>query len=457
MSEAALQAYLDEFAQVRPARGNWLEPQRRAAIECFRAGGFPTQREEAWKYTDMRLFTKRRFRAAAPADHAAAGDLAARHRFGPGACVELVFVNGHLAPDLSGTPTVARGVRVQSLADAAAGDDALLREHFSQIAGTGKHAFVALNTAFMTDGALIHVPDGAWLEKPIHLLFLSAPGAEPTASYPRNLFLMGENARATIIESYIGGEGAEYFTDAVSEVVLYPGAALEHYKVQIESQQAFHVGGLSIRQERGSRLESHSIALGGLLARNDIGLRLAYEGAEAKLNGLYLAGGRQHLDNQLRIDHEKPHTRSDTNYRGVLDGRGRAVFSGKVVVHAQAQKTDAQQSNSNLLLSNDAEVDTKPELEIYADDVRCSHGASVGQLDQNILFYLRSRAIPEPTARSLLTFAFAADVMRRMTCRPVRERVEFNVAERLPGAGDIREALNSATLDFSEHGSGFQQ
>jgi Fe-S cluster assembly protein SufD len=243
-----------------------------------------------------------------------------------------------------------------------------------------------------------------------------------------------------VIESYIGLEdAAENLTNAVTEIILHAGAALEHYRVQQESVQGYHVSSVHVQQEASSRYESHVIALGGALSRTDIETRLAAAGAETVLNGLYMAGGRQHVDHHTRIDHLAPHTRSAEYYRGVLAGRARAVFNGKVVVHPDAQKTDAHQTNANLLLSADAEVDTKPELEIYADDVKCSHGATVGQLDEDALFYLRARAIDLETARSLLTYAFAEDIISRMRFKPIRERLSRLVLGRLPEQELIRE------------------
>ena len=441
MSEPAVQAFLEEFE--RDAGDlDWLAPQRVAAIETFRRIGLPSLRQESWKYTDMRLLTRRRFHTLTRPDTSVASAAALAHCYGPAACHELVFVNGRLASGAGGQST-PHGVRIESLVGAGRTSPASVAGQLGRNAADDVRAFVALNTALMSDGAVIDIDADTVMPGPIHLLYVCAPGGGPLAAYTRNLIRLGANARATVIETYVGGDdnGNEYFTNAVTEVELGPGAALEHYKVQQESVAAFHVGCLAVRQDRDSRFHSYSIDLGGRLVRNDIDVRLAAEGAEARLSGLYVAGGRQHMDNHTRIDHEQPHTRSIENYRGVLDGRARAVFNGKVVVHKDAQKTDAQQSNGNLLLSSEAEVDTKPELEIYADDVKCSHGATVGQLDEDMLFYMRARAIPEATARNLLTFAFADEVIRPMQCRMVRDRLERSVAARLPGAAVIGEFM----------------
>jgi Fe-S cluster assembly protein SufD len=315
----------------------------------------------------------------------------------------------------------------------------LLQQHLNRYAAPAKSGFSSLNTAFMQDGAVIIVPDNMTVEIPIHIIYLTDDQAGASASGPRNLIVLGKNARATVIETYSGPDDTEYFTNSVTEVSLEAGAALDHYKLQQEGQKGFHIGSLEVWQQRDSRFYSHSISLGGKLARNDINVKLQGPGAQVILNGLYLAGGTQHIDNHTRIDHLSPHTSSKENYRGVLSGRARGVFNGKVIVHKDAQKTDAHQSNANLLLSSEAEVDTKPELEIYADDVKCSHGATVGQLDENMLFYLQSRAIPEDLAHSLLTFAFAEDVISRIQLAPVRRRLEQHVVGQLPDADRIKE------------------
>ncbi len=241
------------------------------------------------------------------------------------------------------------------------------------------------------------------------------------------------------MESYLGTNDAEYFNNTVTEIVTAKGARLEHYKLQQEGPRGFHIGNTSVRQHRDSQLASHAISLGGALIRNDIDTELAEEGANVLMNGLYMAAGHQHVDNHTCISHAKPHTTSTEHYRGVLDGHARGVFNGRVVVQPRAQKTEARQANANLLLSDDAEVDTKPELEIYADDVKCSHGASVGQLDENMLFYLRSRAIEEKTAKGLLTFAFADEVIKDIKFAPIRERLESVVVGKLPDPALIRD------------------
>jgi Fe-S cluster assembly protein SufD len=435
MTGSPIQEFLAAWGGAALSEPDWLAARRAAARAALAARGFPTLRDEDWKYTDVRPIVSRRFRAGAGVPVPLA--LLDAASFAGARIHELQFGNGAFVQKAGAA--IPAGVIVLPLAQALAEHGVALSGQLACHARPDKHGFLALNTALAGDGALVFVPDDIQVDVPVGLLFASAAGNEPSGSCPRNIVVLGRNARATVIETYTGADGGEYLTNAVTEARLGPGAQLIHYRVQQEGAQAFHVANLSVTQEQDSRLESHAISLGALLARNEIDVRLAGGGAQTVLNGLYLADGRQHTDNHTRIDHEVPGTGSDEHYRGVLGGRARAVFNGKVVVHRDAQKTDAHQANANLLLSDDAEVDTKPELEIYADDVKCSHGASIGRLDDNMLFYLRSRAVPAAIARSLLIYAFADEVIRRMAFAPVRARIEQRVLGRLPDAELIRE------------------
>jgi Fe-S cluster assembly protein SufD len=444
MSDPARESFIAGPVHAGAALPAWLQAGREAAREAFLAGGFPTLRQEEWKYTDVRPIASRRFRIAGGGGAAGgrAGAVIDTLRLEAARGRELVFVDGRFATALSGTTQAPAGAVIRPLSAAIAASPDFLREHLTRHADIRRNGFVALNTAQIGDGGVVHVADDAVLDLPVHFLFAAGGDAgTAVAAYPRNLIVLGRNARATVVETHAGPDGCEYLSNAITEIVLAPGAALEYYRLQQEGTGAFHIGSVFVRQERDSRLVSHSLSLGGALARTDLDVRLAGEGASAHLNGLYVCGGRQHVDNHLRVDHLAPRTVSEETYRGVLDGRARAVFNGKVVVHRDAGKTDARQSNANLLLSDDAEVDTKPELEIYADDVKCSHGATVGRLDADMLFYLRSRAIPEPVARSLLVFAFAEDLIRRIGIGSIRARIERTVAGRLPDAGLIAEFL----------------
>jgi len=439
--QAAIDHYLSEYERSQATSTNWLRQQRQSAIDVFGQNGFPTTRLEAWKYTDIRALLKRNFATVDSSTVTIDEERLNEIRFPDLDCQELVFINGHYSSAHSHNPELAQNITVCSLAEADAKTQNLAEPYINKYARADKHGFAALNAAFAVDGAFVYIPDNVELEKPIHLIFIANSQQASFITHPRNLLVLGNNARATVIESYIGLDEAEYCNNTVTEIVTGDGARLEHYKLQQESINGYHIAYTHAQCQQDSHYQSHSISLGGVLVRNDIDVVLAGRGAHVGLNGLYMAGGQQHIDNHTRVDHSMPDTSSEESYRGVLDGRAHAVFNGKVVVHKDAQLADAQQSNANLLLSDDAEIDTKPELEIYADDVKCSHGATVGQLDDDMLFYLRSRAIDEHTARSLLTFAFAGEVIKRLSLVPVRERLEYKVVGLLPDASLIAEFM----------------
>ena len=436
-------AYYEDFKQLRQRlpgqQASWVSGLREQALEQFMAHGFPTPREEAWKYTDVRPIAKRRLRVAETGGELPAAALRP-HLLGDEQAYRIVFLDGRFAPALSQLDGLPEGVTLRSFAAALQEDPAVLEGFLGHHADVEGHPFVALNTAFMNDGVFLRLQDGVALEAPLHIVYLSS-GTEDSVAHVRNLFIADPNSRAVVVESYAGvGDGA-YLTNAVTEVVARSGAAVEHYKLQQESAKGFHVAGVYAYQERDSRYVSHNVALGARLSRTDIGVRLDAEDAACTLNGLYLGSGRQHIDTHTRIDHLKPNCTSHEWYKGVLGGHARGVFDGRVVVHPDAQHTDAQQANNNLLLSRDAEVDSKPQLEIYADDVKCSHGSTVGQLDETALFYLRSRALDEPTARSILVYAFASDILKGMRLVPVRSRLEEQVAQHLLGGRSLEEIL----------------
>lgn len=435
-----IENYLNDFKAFK--NDDWFSENRQSALNLFKEVGFPSSRQENWKYTDVRPIAKKSFSNSKTQAVTISTDEINNIRFQGLDCIELVFINGVFSEENSVLDDLPKGVVVENIADALAKDNELLAKHLAQYADNKVSPFTALNTAFIQNGTFINISANTVIDKPISILYLSKDNSSPLATHPRNLVVMGQHSEATVIESYIGLDDANYFTNAVTEVVLSPDSVLNHYKVQQESLNAYHIGNLNVMQDKNSKLESHSISLGGALVRNDIHGQLAAEGAEIIMNGLYMTGDKQHVDNHTRVDHLKPHTLSTENYRGVLNGKSRGVFNGKVVVHPQAQKIEAHQNNANLLLSNDAEIDTKPELEIYADDVKCSHGATVGQLDENMLFYLRSRAIDEETARSLLTYAFADEVISKINFAPIRNRLEYLVVGQLPDAALIREFTN---------------
>jgi Fe-S cluster assembly protein SufD len=409
----------------------WLRRLRAEAVEQFMATGFPGHAEEAWKYTDTRVFENRRFTLPAKNGDTRVTSLRP-YALGSPVAHRLVFVDGVFVPELSVVCDLPPGAVIRNLASALEREGAATEAHLGQQLAEDMHGFAALNTAFLSDGAYIHLGRGVVVHEPVHLLFI-ASAAAPSVAQPRNLIVAGEDSRVTLIESYVTLNEGEYFTNAVTEIVAGKNAVVEHYKLERESEQAYHVAGIHVRQERDSRYTSHNVAAGGRLVRNDIRVALDGEGAECTLNGLTLARGRQHVDNHTRIDHFKPRGTSREWYKGVFDGNSRGVFSGLVRVHPDAQKTDAQLTNNNLLLSDGAEADSRPQLEIYADDVKCAHGSTVGQLDPDALFYLRSRAVDEALARNMLIYGFASDILTRMNLAPVRAQLEDQLSQRWLG------------------------
>ncbi len=403
-----------------------LSRLRRNAIERFAALGFPGTRNEDWKFSNLTPLTKVPFKLA-EASFERLNEIADRAKQGTLSLpdgIRLVFINGYYAHDLSSVSFFTGGVVVTSLADALTRHAELIEPHLAQYADYEDHPFNALNTAFINDGAFVHVPKGKVVEQPIHLVFISTSPEQATVSHPRNLIVAGSGTHLTLVESYLGLDEDVYFTNAVTEVAAGEGAVIDHYKVQRESKRAFHIHTLDVHQGRSSNFSSHLISLGGGLVRNEVRAVFDAEGCECTLNGLALASGRQHVDNHTVIDHAQPLCASHELYKHILDGQAHAVFNGKIFVRQDAQKTDAKQTNQTLLLSQDATINTKPQLEIYADDVKCTHGATVGQLEENAIFYLRSRGIGEAEARSLLTFAFANDIVRRIKVEAVRRELE---------------------------------
>jgi Fe-S cluster assembly protein SufD len=436
---AGVEGYLAEFERFERTLNEpaGLTAMRQQAIERFAELGFPTLRQEEWRLTNVAPVAQGSFRWPDGDPDAAAPGRLAPHIFD--AAARLVFVDGRFAPRLSSVGDLPQGVIVASLAEVLARDPGRLEPWLGRFARFDRQPFVALNTAFLRDGAFIYVPRGA-VTGPIHLLFLSS-GEEgrPTLSFPRNLFVAGEGSQTAIVETY-AGEGA-YLTAPVTELVAGPGAVIDHYKVQRESLGAFHLATFQVQGERASVPSSHSISIGGALVRNDVNAVLDGEGIDCILNGLYFGDGRQIVDNHMRVEHAKPHCASHELYKGVLDGKSRAVFNGLIYVHKGAQKTDAKQSNRNLLLSRDAIANSNPQLEIFADDVKCTHGSTVGQLDEDAVFYLRSRGIGAEAARSLLTYAFASDIVERIKVEPVRRDLEEFLFARLPMGEVVRQAV----------------
>ena len=432
----ATSTYVDAFGRLRSRlAGNavpWIQQARETALSRFAEQGFPTTRDEEWKYTNVTPIQRRVF---TPAEHQPDTQVTAAQLepfvLADQRCHRMVFIDGHFARDLSALSTLPAGLTVSSLAAVFNRDAAVLRPYLGRYALTDTHGFAALNTAFLVDGAYVRVAQDISVADPIHFLFVSTGKGDSVLTQPRNLIVTEPGSRVTVIESFVSLGQACYFTNAITEVAVADNATVEHYKLGLESPKAFHIGGLYVRQGANSLFTSHNITLGGVLVRNTIHSTFAAEGGTCILNGLYAVSGRQHVDNHTLLDHAQPRCTSRELYKGVLDGRARAVFSGRIVVRQDAQHTDAKQDNKNLLLSRDAEVDTKPQLEIYADDVKCAHGATVGQLDRDAIYYLRSRGVDEETARSVLTYAFANDILDRIEIPSARSYVASMLAERL--------------------------
>lgn len=411
---------------------SWLFPLRKAGIARFAELGFPTLEQEDWRFTNVAPIAKLPFK---PFVQAASDGLTAERiaglTFGKLAASRLVFVNGHYRAELSSPGSPQQGVVVSNLAAALAGDTGLIERHLGQQARDEDNPFTALNTAFFQDGGFVYVPAGKVVERPIHLLFISTSSETGATAHPRNLIIIEKAGQATVMESYVSLVKAAGFTNPVTELKLAEGAVLEHCKVQEESPSAFHVGAIHADLGRNCNLISHSIATGARLSRNNIRMALAGEGIECLLNGLYLTKGDQLADHHMIVEHAQPHCNSHEYYNGILAGRSKGVFHGRILVRQAAQKTDAKQTNKNLLLSEEATVDTKPQLEIYADDVKCTHGATVGQLNEESIFYLRARGIGEETARRMLIHAFAGEIIERIRHVPARQELDQVVWARL--------------------------
>ena len=433
-----LQPWLAAIEQ-RPQGGpRWLQDLRDRGASRFTALGFPTVRDEDWRFTNIAPIATAEFRpTGADAARATEEELAgylysdAEHR--------IVVVNGRFVPELSRAHGLPAGVRVGSLAAAVTEQAEVVQRYLGQLADFGTKAFTALNTALAADGAYVYIPDGVVLEQPLHLLFVTtaSPTSGPIMTNVRTLIIAGDRSQSRIVETYVGTGGSAYFTNAVTEIFAGEGSVVDHYKVQQESVDAFHVATMQVHSARNANFSSHSFSLGGKLVRNDASALLDGEGAECTLNGLYLADGDRLVDNHTTIDHAKAHCPSHEIYKGILGGKARAVFNGKIIVRQDAQKTDAKQTNRALLLSDNASINTKPQLEIFADDVKCTHGAAIGQLDEDAIFYLRARGLTYFEARDMLIHAFAGDILDRVKVEPLRVALEGELYAQL--AKDLAE------------------
>jgi Fe-S cluster assembly protein SufD len=420
-------------AKLGGAEASWLKLLRENAFERFEQLGFPTTSEEEWKYTNLAQLAKARYEPTLDVKNRAfgAGQLAP-FAYAEAAGSQLVFVNGIYSRELSSIEALPVGVMALNLADALNGEHReIVRERLARQADYNADGLAALNTAFISDGAFLFIPKGVRVEAPVHLLFLSAPQDAQPASFPRVLIVAGSGSEATVIESYASVADEAYWTNAVVEMLLEDGARLEHYKVQRESPSAFHTATTQVELGRDSSFDTTTITLGAELSRHNVNVMMRARGAECRVDGLYMVGAGQHTDTHSLIDHAEPYCTSRQLYKGILDGKSRAVFNGKVFVHEGAIQTDAQQTNRNLLLSNEARVDTKPQLEIFADDVKCAHGATVGQLEEEELFYLISRGLRPELAQNLLTYGFAEEVINKIKIASIKEQLDEAVLNRL--------------------------
>jgi len=448
MTGAAAEArdsYLADFAHIREvARRDdapFLRTLREQAIARFSELGFPGAKNEDWKYTSVVPILRVPFHPVSSQSVRCDRErvVAAMNEI-PGIddCPVLIFVDGHLLEECSRLDGMeGRGGRIGSLRTALEVEPGFVEQHLGQYLGVGAHAFTALNTAFVEDGAVVHVPRGVALEAPVHVFFHASGRGGPAVAHPRNLIVADAGSSVTVVEHYVGVPETSYLTNQVTEISVGEGAAVAHCRIQDESEAAFHVGRVEVRQARDSSFRSHAIAFGGGLSRTEIHVALAGEGAECELFGLYAVGGEQHVDHHTVIDHAVPRTRSRELYKGILDGHSRGVFTGRVIVREDAQKISAAQTNKNLLLHDGAVVETRPQLEIYADDVQCNHGAAIGRLDEDKLFYMRARGIDEHEARRLLTYGFATEVVETISSPELRSTIERKVLGRLGGSLDV--------------------
>ena len=429
----AVEPIVKHFSAVEAAtQPKWLLPVRKAGIARFAELGFPTLRDEDWRYTNVAPIAALAFQVAAPVTvNGAETKTLEDSIFAAMPGHRLVFVNGYFCAKLSSIKPVSGGVRIENLATAIATDSALIEKHLGKYAQTAGNAFAALNQAFFTDGAFIFVPQGQEVAETVELIYISSARENGEVILPRNLIIAEANSKLTVVESYLSTANVAYFTNAVTEIVAGDNAVVEHVKLQDEALNAFHVAAIAGEFGRASHTRVHSFALGARLSRNNIRVKLAGEGLESVLNGLYLTRGEQLADHHMIVEHAEPHCASHEYFNGILDDKSKGVFHGRILVREIAQKTDAKQTNKNLLLSDDATADTKPQLEIYADDVKCTHGATIGQLNDESIFYLRSRGLGTDTAKRMLIHAFAGEIIERIQSATVRATIDKLVWDRL--------------------------
>jgi Fe-S cluster assembly protein SufD len=420
--------YQRAVAQV-PAQPRWVLQARESAIAQFERLGFPTTKLESWRFTSVAPIAERSFAVATDGVATLDRKLTAPLSGNPALAVA---VNGRFVPQLSSMKALPKGIQILSLEEALASNPALVEPYLGKLTLTQTNAFTSLNTAFLRDGIVILIAPHVVLETPIELVFASIAEGSASVSHPRLLVVAGEGSQATIVERYVGSGAA--FTNAVAEVWLGAGAVMDHYKLQEEPADSFHIASMFVHSARNGNFSSHALTFGGGLVRNEVIAVLDGDGIDCTLNGLYVGRAKQLIDNHTTIDHAMPHCGSHEIYKGILADQSRGVFNGKIIVRPDAQKTDAKQTNKALLLSDEANINTKPELEIFANDVKCTHGAAIGQLDDDAMFYLRSRGLSVADSRAMLIRAFAGDILNRVKVAPVREYLEGLLTARLPHA-----------------------
>lgn len=423
----ALENYAESFRGIEDSAGSrkhaWLRNLRHLGFARFGEVGFPTTRDEDWRFTNISAISQTPFRLPHKGNLRVSEPQIQPFRV-PGASCQLVFVDGSFAPELSVLAKLPGQVTVRNLEAQIAAAPAVVEQHLGKYLDIQRDPFSALNTAFIEDGACVHVGKGAVAEQPIYLLFVSTAYDFPVMIHPRNLIVVEESGQATVVEDYVSLGGGAALCNTATELIAGDNSIVSHYMIEREDVRAFNISTLRIQQGRSANVASHSVLLGGAIVRNNVRPVLAGNGGECLINGLFVGSGRQHLDNYMLVEHASPHCGSRQFYNGILDDSAHGVFHGRIIVHKDAQKTDAKQTNRNLLLSDSAQIDTKPQLEIYADDVKCTHGATIGQLEESALFYLRSRGIDEKSARRLLLMAFASECLDRMQEGPARTHVE---------------------------------
>ena len=425
--------YLNQFDEFEKSlngeKSSEFHKTRKDAISKFGTLSIPTQKDEEWKYTNISSLLKHNF---SPVTVKANVSLKTINKFLFDKMEHslLVFVNGNFSSELSKLIDIPKGVVIGSLAEELKNNNPVVKKHLSKYAENENYFFTTLSSAFAKDGAFIYVPDGKVVEDPIHIIFITKNGSEKILTQPRNLFVAGKNSQVTIIEHYVSDEDSIYFTNSVTEIVSDENAIVDHIKLQEESNKAFHIARMEVDQERSSNFSSHLISHGAEISRNDFNARFNDESSECMLNGLFMIGDEQLFDAHTMIDHAKPHCSSHEHYKGILQDKSKGVFNGKVMVRQDAQKTNAFQQNNTILLSDDAVMNTKPQLEIFADDVKCSHGATIGKLNDEAKFYLKSRGIGEDAATAILIHAFASDVITSIKIPALRDYLEEIITKR---------------------------